>query len=218
MNPHRYAQIDEVFQAALEREPGERATFLDHECAGDPELRAEVEALLASDEKGQSFIEAPAVALAPELLTDRESLVGRVIGSHKVVRRLGAGGMGEVYLAEDSRLDRPVALKILSPGGAVDSIARRRFLREARLASALDHPNICTIYEVGEDSGQSFIAMQYVQGETLRDLIGKNALPLESILAISLQVAHALAAAHALGIVHRDIKSRNIMITPQGQA
>ncbi|HEU4386369.1 MAG TPA: protein kinase, partial [Blastocatellia bacterium] len=135
-----------------------------------------------------------------------------------LVKKLGSGGMGEVYLARDSRLGRNVAIKLLDRRLIGDSGSRTRFLREARLASALDHPNICSIHEIGESSGHLFIAMQYIEGETLKEVIGSHPLTLDCLLSISLQVSNALAAAHAQGIIHRDIKSSNIIVTPGGQA
>lgn len=221
MTPERWQQIEQLLQAALEREPAERAVFLERECAGDPGLRAEVESLLAT-QPAQSVIKANAVEGAATLLevtnnTDN-SLLGRRIGHYSIQKQLGAGGMGEVYLAQDVRLGRSVALKLPYPGLGGDSATRTRFLREARLASSLDHPNICTIYEVGEAEDRLFIAMQYVEGETLKQVIGGRPLGLDSLLSISLQVADALAAAHSQGIVHRDVKAQNIIVTPRGQA
>jgi serine/threonine-protein kinase len=220
MMPERYKQVDELFTAALERQPEERAAFLDQACSGDSDLRREVEALLSADEQAQSFIESPAYQLAPELLTDDppRSLVGQTIGPHRMIKQLGSGGMGQVYLAEDLRLGRRIALKLLSDSLTGDSLSRKRFVREARVASALDHPNICTIYEVGEARGWCFIAMQYVEGQTLREVIRGRPLSLDSMLSLSLQTADALAAAHSQGIVHRDIKSGNIIVTERGQA
>ena len=221
MNPERWPIVKDVFAAALEQEPGQRAAFLDRACAGDPSLRAEVEAMLASDERAASFIEAPVFEVAPELLADDRSdaPLGQTIGRYKTLSRLGAGGMGDVYLAEDATLGRKVALKVLAPHLVADSRSIERFKREARLASALDHPNICTIYEVGAADGTSFISMQYrVEGESVERLIDGRPLPTARGLSIALQVADALAAAHALGIVHRDIKPGNIIVTPRGQA
>src|SRR5688500_10831769 len=216
----RNRQVDRVFQAALACVATERAAFLDEACAGDPALRNDVEALLASDEQAGDFIESPALQIAPELVADdkTKSLIGNTIGPYRLESQLGAGGMGKVYLAHDQRLGRKLALKLLDPALTHDTEHRRRFLREARLAASLDHPNICTIHEVGEAAGRPFIAMQYVEGETLRRTIRGQPLNLDSLLSISLQVADALAEAHARGIIHRDIKAANIMITPRGQA
>src|ERR671926_1889164 len=140
------------------------------------------------------------------------------ISHYRLEEELGAGGMGRVHKTYDTTLDRTVVLKLLAADLVAEDESRRRFLREARLASALDHPNICTIYEIAEVDHQYFIAMQYVQGKTLKRLINGRPLSLDSVFSIALQVADALAAAHAKGIVHRDIKSSNIIITPRGQA
>jgi TolB-like protein/Flp pilus assembly protein TadD len=220
MTPERWQQIEQVLQAALECEPAERVTLLDRECAGDPSLRGEVESLLASAQRAESFLEAHAVDDAAVLIEDAEapSLIGQHVGPYSIKRQLGLGGMGEVYLAHDVRLGRSVALKLLDPCLTGDSATRSRFLREARLASSLDHPNICIIHEVGEAAGRLFIAMQYVEGETLRRVIDGRALGLDSLLSIGLQVADALSAAHAQGIIHRDIKPGNIIVTSRGQA
>ena len=221
MTPERWRQIEHLLQAALEREPAERAVFLELECAGDPRLREEVESLLASEKHAQTFLLANAMEDSAALLEDANaggSMIGRYVGPYSIQKPLGSGGMGEVYLAQDVRLGRKVALKVLDPGLTENSETRTRFLREARLASSLDHSNICTIHEVGEAGGRLFIAMQHVEGETLRKVIDGRPLNLDSLLSISLQVADALAAAHAQGIIHRDIKPGNIIITPHGQA
>jgi len=174
--------------------------------------------LIASAQPADSFLEADALEDAAALLedADSDSLIGHEVGHYLIEKQLGSGGMGEVYLAQDVRLGRSVALKLLDPGLTGDSPTRTRFLREARLASALDHANICTIHEVGEAADRLFIAMQYVEGETLRRVIDGRALSLDSLLSIGLQVADALAAAHSQGIVHRDIKPANIIITSRG--
>jgi tRNA A-37 threonylcarbamoyl transferase component Bud32 len=181
---------------------------------------AEVQALLASDEQASLFIESPALAIAPELLaTDPVTTVtGKTVGPYRLDARLGAGGMGKVYLAHDIRLGRKVALKLLDPRLLDDTEQRTRFLREARLASLLDHPNICTIHEVGEAGGRLFIAMKYVEGQTLKQVINGKPLSLDCLLSVSLQVADAITAAHAQGVIHRDIKAGNIIVTPRGQA
>jgi len=219
MTPERWQQIEGMLQSALEREPAERADYLERVCAGDPGLREELELLLAS-QPAESFLAANALEDATMLLDDVESdsILGHNLGHYFVESRLGAGGMGEVYLARDLTLGRKVALKLLDPVLAGDGSSRSRFLREARLAASLDHPNICTIHEVGEAEGRPFIAMQYIQGETLKNAMRGRPLALDRVLSVTLQVAEALAAAHARGIVHRDIKSNNIILTPQGQA
>ncbi|MFZ0064280.1 MAG: protein kinase, partial [Pyrinomonadaceae bacterium] len=220
MTPERWQRVELLLQAALAREPAQRASLLERECAGDVALREEVESLLASAQHADQFLTKSAVEDAAVLLDDEESgeMPGRQIGAYHIHEKLGSGGTGEVYLAHDIKLGRKVALKFLDVGFIDDSASRIRFLREARLASSLDHPNICTIHEVGEAEGRPFIAMQFVDGETLREVIGGKPLALDSLLSIILQIAEALAAAHAQGIIHRDIKAGNIIVTPQGQA
>jgi serine/threonine protein kinase/tetratricopeptide (TPR) repeat protein len=221
MTPERWQQVEQLLQAALECEPGERAALLERECATDPTLRDEVESLLSSAQQTKDFLNENAAADAAVLLTAEQPTTelrrGR-IGPYSIQKKLGAGGMGEVFLAKDVRLGRQVALKLLDPSLTGDAQSRQRFLREARLASTLDHPNICTVHEVGEANGRPFIAMQFVEGETLKQTIGGQPMSLESLLSISLQVADGLAAAHAQGIIHRDIKTRNIIVTQRGQA
>jgi serine/threonine-protein kinase len=219
MTPERWQQIEQLLQAALACEPAERASLLERECTGDSELREEVESLLASAQHAGGFLDKSALEDAASLMVDEESgsMPGRQIGAYHIHEKLGSGGTGEVYLAHDIKLGRKVALKFLDLGFIDDSASRIRFLREARLASSLDHPNICTIHEVGEAEGRPFIAMQFVEGKTLRLVIGGKPLALDSLLSISLQISDALAAAHAQGIIHRDIKPGNIIVTPQGQ-
>lgn len=219
MNPERWKQIDELFQAALDREPSQRAAFLEQACDGDETLRQEVESMLASDEQAQSFIEKPAVEDAADLLVNQttQSKVGWTIGPYKITGALGEGGRGEVYLAEDTRLARQVAIKFLLPQSVAEEQAKRRLIREAQAAAKLDHPNICTIHEVGEENGQAYIVMQYIEGETLAARLDRQPLQITETLEIAVQVADALAEAHSRGIVHRDIKPQNIMITLQGQ-
>ena len=220
MTPERWQQVNKVFHSALEREPHQRATFLGQICAGDEELRREVESLISSHQQDGSFIGTPAFSLTDEALADDQSelAIGEAISHYKIIKTLGAGGMGKVYLAQDDLLNRKVAIKLLPSSLSYDKQLRARFLREAQLASALDHSNICTVHEVGESAGRHFIVMQYVEGETLKQVIGERPLGVHSLLSISLQVADALAAAHSQGIIHRDIKSSNIIITPRGQA
>lgn len=218
MQPERWQQIDNLFHLALAQDPNRRGTFLVQECAGDNTLRSEVEALLASHDQAQSFIESPASDLAAELIAkDQTTLVaGQTVGAYKIVSLLGIGGMGEVYLAQDTNLRRQVALKLL-PAQFTDYPDRvRRFEQEALAVSALNHPNIVTIHEIGRDNGSQFIVTEFVEGQTLRQLMASTSVSLLRALDISIQVAGALAAAHASGIVHRDIKPENIVLRTDG--
>ncbi|HSK63142.1 MAG TPA: serine/threonine-protein kinase, partial [Pyrinomonadaceae bacterium] len=213
MKAERWQQIETVLQEALEREPVERASFLENACAGDEQLKSEAITLIAAYEKAGDFIEQPALAQDAHVLLgdDLHGNVGREVGPYKIVERLGAGGMGEVYLAQDTRLRRPVALKLLPPYFASDEARLRRFQSESRAASALNHPNILTIHEVGEHDGVYFIATEFIDGKTIGELLRERELSLEEVLDCVEQVASALAVAHAAGIVHRDIKPENIM-------
>jgi Tol biopolymer transport system component len=219
MKPERWKQVDELLEAALEYPATERASFLDRACSGDEELRRELESLLISEGQTAAFIESPPARVAADFFTDNQPKPARGmrIAHYEILGEIGSGGMGEVYLARDARLGRKVALKVLPPNFTADAQLRARFFREAQLASALDHPNVCTIHEVGQSSTFLFIAMQYVEGVNLKQLIGSRPLKLDALLSISLQAADALAAAHDQGIIHRDIKSNNIIITPRGQ-
>ena len=219
MKPERWRQVDQLFQAALERAPEERAAFISEACSDDDSLRREVEAVLASDEQAASLIETPAYHLAaPLLAVERdESLTGKSVGHYRIVSCLGKGGMGEVYRARDTKLDRTVALKILPADLSTDAERMRRFIREAKAASALNHPNVAHIYEIGEAEGLSFIAMEYVEGQTLAARINGQPLAVNEILEIGNQIADALDEAHGKGITHRDIKPANVMLNERGQ-
>ena len=219
MTPERWQRVKELFDSASEREPGERAAFLDRECAGDEALRKEVETLLASHDDSASFMESPAVEdAAADLLSDEQKLqAGQRVGRYEVVGLIGEGGMGEVYLAHDTRLGRKVALKLLPAYLSKDKDRLRRFAQEARAASALSHPNVCMIHEVGEtEEGRPFIAMEYVDGVTLRQHMERAGRNLSEVLDVAAQVASALTAAHEAGITHRDIKPENIMLRRDG--
>jgi serine/threonine-protein kinase len=217
MNPDRWQRIDSLLDQALDLDPQHRDQFIADACAGDDSLERELRSLLAAYRRVDSFIETPPADVAAALLSRNQACEYEMIAHYRLLDLIGAGGMGKVYLAEDTRLGRRVALKLLSASLTGDDASRARFLREARLASSLDHPNICTIHEVGESSGQHFIAMQFVEGKTLKDVINGQPLSLDSLLSISLQVGVALSEAHSRAIVHRDIKSSNIIITPRGQ-
>jgi serine/threonine protein kinase/Tol biopolymer transport system component len=220
MTPEHWQEIKRLFNAAVEQTPEARSAFLEEACTGDQRLRSEVESLLSSYERTGEFIDAPAYEVAAELLVEKESLLtpSGNLGSYRILSTLGRGGMGEVLLAEDSRLGRKVALKLLPSSFTNDPERLARFEREARAASALNHPNILTIYEVGSFDGRQFIASEYVEGETLRQRQLHSPLKLSEVLDVTMQVASALAAAHQAHIVHRDIKPENIMLRPDAYA
>jgi serine/threonine-protein kinase len=214
----RWQQISGIFQAALTRDPRERESYLDSACEGDEELRRQVESLLDATEQtrsvrlsGSSRGVGPAPAEAPLFGP------GTRLSRYTIVTQLGAGGMGEVYRARDEQLDRDVAVKVLPAESFDDPTARARLVREARAAAALNHPNVCHVYEVGEAEGQSFIAMELVEGETLSWRLGRGPLPPEDVFDIGRQLADALAHAHDRGVVHRDLKSNNVIVTPDGR-
>jgi serine/threonine protein kinase len=219
MTSERWEHIDKLFHATLECAPEERASFLSQACRGDDDLRNEVESLLRAHEQDATFLDIPAYELAADFLTDALGglLPGQQIGPYKILAALATGGMGEVYLAQDSRLGRKVALKLLPPDFARDQHRVRRFAQEARAASALSHPNVCVIHEVGKTSdGRHFIAMEYIDGITLRERIAHGPLSLNLTLAMAEQIAAALSAAHVAGVIHRDIKPENIMLRKDG--
>jgi serine/threonine-protein kinase len=218
MTPEQWKKLDALFHEALELEKEARAAHLAKVCGDDGRLREEAERLLAAHEREGDFIEAPIFAETGGPTADdfNQSPVGRRIGPYQVISLLGRGGMGEVFLAEDARLERKVALKIL-PGAFTQSPDRlRRFEREAKAASALNHPNILTIHEIGETDGAHYIVSEFVEGETLRDQMRRGPMSLTAALDVARQVAGALAAAHAAGIVHRDVKPENVMARPDG--
>ena len=219
--PERWGQVKALFAAAIDRPTGERAAFLADACKDDAPLRQEVEALLAADARATTFIEVPASTIHS---SGGDSMIlrrGDRLGPYEIVDFIGAGGMGEVYKAWDRRLHRHVALKVLLTSGVHDSAPLDRFDREARAASALNHPNIVTIYDIGRDQSDglsvAYIAMEVVEGRTLRSLLGEGALPVGQLLDIAGQIADALAAAHRNGIVHRDLTPENVMVGRDGR-
>ena len=218
MTPERWQKVKEIFQSALERAPSERSAFLAGACGGDETLREEVESLIASHEKDGSFIDSPAYEAAAELIVNEKAELkpGQVIGAYEIISFISRGGMGEVYLAQDKRLGRRVALKLLPSSVTKDANRLQRFEQEARAASALNHPNIITIYEIREANSTLMIATEFVEGETLRQRLVGGGLTLAEALRVAIQVADALSAAHNAGIIHRDIKPENIMIRPDG--
>ena len=218
MTPARLQTIEEIFHAALDREPDQLNAFLDETCAGDEVLRANVEALLASHRQAGNFIETPVASLAASIVKNGRAdvLMGQTIGHYKISKRIGSGGMGEVYLASDISAGRKAALKLLPTQFTGDAERMKRFQQEARAVAGLNHPNILTIYEVGADSSLRYIASELIEGETLRDRLTRGPMQLSEAVDVAIQVASALAAAHNAGIVHRDIKPENIMLRPDG--
>src|SRR5215216_1618007 len=215
-DPQRWQRVKEIFEGALEKHGAEREEFLDQVCDGETEVREEVESLLRSYEVAGSFMESPAVAHAADAL-DQKLTAGQRVKHYQMVNLIGEGGMGEVYLATDTILGRRVALKVLPAFVSKDPERLRRFTQEARAASRLSHPNVCVVHEIGEtEDGRPFIAMEYVEGITLRDRIRNQSMKLGDVLDIAIQVAEGLIAAHEAGIVHRDIKPENIIIRPEG--
>jgi serine/threonine protein kinase/cytochrome c-type biogenesis protein CcmH/NrfG len=218
MTSARFQTIEEIFLAALEQEPDHVSAFLDTACEGDQALRREVEALLASDQRAGRFIETSTVGLATKIIQSRQadSLVGQTIDHYKISESIGAGGMGEVYLATDVVAGRKAALKLLPLRFTGDAGRLTRFQQEAHAVVGLNHPNILTVYEIGEDHSIHYIASELIEGETLRQRLMRGPMQLSEAVDIAIQVASALAAAHQAGIVHRDIKPENIMLRPDG--
>jgi serine/threonine protein kinase/predicted Zn-dependent protease len=218
MTPARLQTVEEIFHAALDQEPDQVGAFLDTACAGDELLRRKVEALLSSHQRAGGFIETPAAGIATRIIENGQAdlLVGRTIGHYKISKRIGIGGMGEVYLATDMTAGRKAALKLLPERFTDDAERLKRFEQEARALVGLNHPNILTIYEIGEDHSTHYIASELIEGETLRQRLVRGRIEVGEAVDIAIQVASALAAAHETGIVHRDIKPENIMLRPDG--
>lgn len=218
MSQERHQEIGRLYHRVLELEPGERSAFLAQACEGDEGLRREVESLVASHDQPATFLERGAFGAAVNLLTDEqvEFSAGQRISQYEIIAPLGAGGMGEVYLANDTKVGRRVALKLLPSYFTRDQQRVQRFKQEAQAVVALNHPNIVTIYDIGQDKDTHFIVTEFIEGETLRQRAGNRGLKLSETIEVAIQVTSALVAAHGAGVVHRDIKPDNIMLRLDG--
>jgi eukaryotic-like serine/threonine-protein kinase len=226
MNSGHWHHIEALYRAVRERKPEERNAFLEGACGGDADLRQQVEALLQQDSAGPAQ-DMHAQTLATQTLVIQSQSTqppstqailgpGGNLGPYRIEAPIGAGGMGEVFRATDMRLRRTVAIKILPRDKVADPERKKRFLQEARAASALNHPNIVTLHDIASDWGVDYLVMEYVRGKTLKELIPSHGLPFQDVCAYGKQVAGALAAAHAARVIHRDVKPANIMVTPEG--
>lgn len=218
MPDEKWQKIREVFDSALRLKPEDRLEFARQACIGDADVFSEVESLLVSLNSSESFLETPAVASVASAIAGNTKRFkpDQFLGHYKIISELGSGGMGEVYLARDQKLDRLVAVKILNEHFSREESSLLRFVREAKAASALNHPNILVIHEIGEADGAHYIVSEYVEGETLRTVCSLETLPLSEILDIAGQIAGALTTAHKAHLIHRDIKPENIMLRPDG--
>jgi serine/threonine protein kinase len=214
MTPERWRQITGVFHTARLRDWAERRSFLDQACAGDEALRAEVDAMLAAHDSAGWPSDASVIA-ASEEMPRLES--GSTVGPFRIDAFIGAGGMGQVYRASDPRIGREVAIKLLPADYAADVERLRRFELEARASGALNHPNVLTLYDVGTSCGRPYLVMELLDGETLRDKVGRGAMSAARACETAAAIAQGLAAAHAKGIIHRDLKPENVMVTRDGR-
>jgi eukaryotic-like serine/threonine-protein kinase len=220
VTPERWQEVKKVVAGALERAPSERLAYVDQACRGDEVLRREVESLLTQQNAAGSFLEAPAIEVATKGMAINQSpssLVGQQLGSYKIVSLLGAGGMGEVYQAHDTKLGRDVAIKVLPTAFVHDVERLDRFQREGRMLAALNHPNIAMIHGLEQADGVHYLVMELVPGQTLAERVSAGPLKLEEALKVAGQIAEALESAHQKGVIHRDLKPANVKMTPEGR-
>ena len=226
MKPDRWQKVEEIYHAALEREPGLRARFVREASGGDDSPRKEVESLLGYEPKAEDFIESPALEVAAKAMAEDQArsegtpgkLVGQTISHYRVLEKIGAGGMGVVYRARDKRLNRDVAVKVLPADSLTDEAARKRFRKEAQALSQLNHPHIATVHDFDMQDGTDFLVMEYVAGKTLSEKLTGGPFPEKEVADLRRQMASALEEAHEHGVIHRDLKPGNITVTAKGQA
>jgi len=213
-----WQKVREVFDAALRQEPEERQNYINEACGHDKDLLTEVESLFASLDESDEFLETPAVAHVADMIESpaKRLAPGTRFGHYEVIRQIGIGGMGEVCLAKDLKLDRRVAIKILNKRFSRDESNLERFVREAKAASALNHPNILVIHEIGDNEAAHYIVSEFIEGKTLREVLTQAQMSLADVLDVAIQIAGALSAAHGAHLVHRDIKPENVMVRPDG--
>jgi eukaryotic-like serine/threonine-protein kinase len=214
-NSKRWAAVERLFHEALDQPADARVEFLNRACGGDTEMRREVESLLDHHGTGDSLLERPAMAHAGLIVPAPAWTAGTVVGSYRIVERLAVGGMGEVFRARDTRLGRDVALKTVA--SAQDPSYLERLRREARVLASLNHPNVATLYGIEESDGAFALAMELVEGDTLTQRMAKGRIKLADSLAIAIQIAEAVEAAHRKGVIHRDLKPGNVMINRAGK-
>jgi len=218
MADEKWQKVREIFDSALRHKSDERRRFVNEVCGDDKTLLAEVESLLSSHDSAESFMETPAIAKVADVIEVESKTLetGKCLGHYEIIEQIGKGGMGEVYLAKDKQLDRKVAVKILNQEVSQHESNLNRFIREAKAASSLNHPNILIIHEIGEHQNTNYIVSEFIEGKTLREILKERPLKLSEVLDISIPIADALCAAHSSNIIHRDIKPDNVMIRPDG--
>ncbi len=219
MNPDRFQEAKRIYTAALEREPAEREAYVSEACAGDESLRKEVESLLGCRAEAQEFFKAPAVEAGAKALArdSHRDFTGSTLSHYAIVEKIGEGGMGVVYKARDTHLDRDVAIKVLPAGMLADETARSRFRREALTLSHLSHPSLAVVHDFDSENGVDFLAMEYVAGETLAAKVASGQLSERDVITLGTQIAEALEEAHEHKVIHRDLKPSNVMVTAKGR-